>query len=169
MRNESPDHQPAPHSWVSALPPLGGAAPPHGTSTRSRVPIEVGKTTLLWPSRRPLEAMRRRRGFPFSTTDTTLRTRVLRGFDVELWTIFTTNKWAIIVSYERVSSIYRVSAPSHAQLSQNRNKVGGGEKIDHKIQAHSTPLKLGHTRCMTVQTYIHVSNNLQTLVYISAP
>lgn len=106
--------------------PSRGRCSPHDTSTRSRVPIEVGKTTLLWPSRRPLEAMRRRRGFPFSTTDTTLRTRVLRGFDVEPSTIFTTSKWPIIVSYERVSSIYRVSAPSHAQLSQNRNKVGGG-------------------------------------------
>lgn len=28
MRNESPEHQPATHSRVSALPPLGGAVPP---------------------------------------------------------------------------------------------------------------------------------------------
>lgn len=68
--------------------------------------------------------------------------------------------------YERVSSIYRVSTPSHTQFESEQKQ---GKKKNHKIQAHSTLLKLRLTNCMTVQTYIHVSNNLQTLVYISAP
>lgn len=51
-------------------------------------------------------------------------------------------------------------------LNQNKKKKNHKRK---KKQAHSTPLKLWLTNCMTVQTYIHVSNNLQTLVYTSAP
>lgn len=55
---------------------------------------------------------------------------------------------------------------THSLIQNKKKKKITKEK---EKQAHSTPLKLGLTKCMTVQTYIHVSNNLQTLVYTSAP
>lgn len=67
----------------------------------------------------------------------------------------------------RVSSInVSVHFLTHSLIQNKKKKKITKEK---EKQAHSTPLKLGLTKCMTVQTYIHVSNNLQTLVYTSAP
>lgn len=48
-----------------------------------------------------------------------------------------------------------VSELLFTQFESNKNKI-----TTKQIQAHSTLLKL-----TKVQTYIHVSNNLQTLVY----
>lgn len=52
--------------------------------------------------------------------------------------------------------------------SLNLNKPKRKEKPGGKTSTQHAAKTLTH-KSMTVQTYIHVSNNLQTLVYTSAP
>lgn len=74
---------------AALVDPVGGSVHPwHVNSGSSAVQTEVGKKTTLWPSRCPLElttraSVRQTGGGSHSVPlDTTLWTRVLRGFDI---------------------------------------------------------------------------------------